>query len=85
MQGEPFGELDIPRRAESLTATYVAKPWFEIRKSWTFTTHSPLDKPTEVIGEGPSPAPQQRKQSGLDTALRALSTGGLSLIIKDDE
>jgi hypothetical protein len=50
MQSQALGELNIPPEAENLTATYVAKPWSEIRRSWTFTTHSPLDKPTEVIG-----------------------------------
>lgn len=82
MQAEELGELNIPSEPENLTTTYS---WCEVGKSWTFTTYSPLDRPTAVIEEGPSLAPQQRKQSGLDTAMRALSTGGLSLIIKDDE
>lgn len=85
VQSQGLGELDIPAQAENQTATYIAKPWSEVRKSWQFTTYSPLDKPTEVIEEAPSLAPQQRKQSALDTAIRALSTGGLSLIIKDDQ
>jgi hypothetical protein len=51
MQGQGLGELNIPSEPENLTATYVARPWSGVRKLWTFTTYSPLDKPTEVIGE----------------------------------
>jgi hypothetical protein len=85
MQNHGLGELNIPSEAQNLTATYAARPWSEVKDFLAFTTHPPLDKPTEVIGEGPSLMPQRRRPSALDTAMRALSTGGLSLIIKDDE
>lgn len=85
MPGQGLGELDIPSETENQTATYVAKQWSDVRKSWTFTPYSPLDRPTAVIEEEPSPAPRQRKQSAVDAVMRVLSTGGLDLVIKDDE